>query len=111
MVAAVCHTCPVAWLRRGDLERFLNKEGTSIAYLLIYIDDIILTTSSPNLLQRITTCLHSESAMTDLGDLYHFHGIAVTWSTDGPVPVSTIVRHRRSIVGGHGQGLLHRDTS
>ena len=62
---------------------FVYKEGTTIAYLLLYVDDIILTASSPELLRRITTRLHAEFAMTDLGDLHHFLGIAVSRSTDG----------------------------
>jgi hypothetical protein len=51
--------------------------------LLLYIDDIILTPSSANLLQHITDRLHSEFAMMDLGDLHHFLGIAVTHPSDG----------------------------
>ena len=39
--------------------------------------------STPTLLQRITERLHSEFAMTDLGDLHHFLGISVTRSSDG----------------------------
>uniref|UniRef100_J3MVH8 Integrase catalytic domain-containing protein n=1 Tax=Oryza brachyantha TaxID=4533 RepID=J3MVH8_ORYBR len=50
---------------------------------LLYVDDIILTASSPDLLQLITAQLHSEFAMTDLGYLHFFLGISVTHSTDG----------------------------
>jgi hypothetical protein len=67
----------------SDTSLFAFKEGTSVAYLLLYVDDIILTTSSSALLQRITERLHSEFAMTDLGDLYHFLGISITCSSDG----------------------------
>ena len=62
---------------------FVYKEGGHIAYLLLYVDDIVLTASSTALLHRITERLHSEFAMTDLGDLHHFLGISVTRSTDG----------------------------
>jgi len=51
--------------------------------LLLYVDDIILTASSADLLRRLTGLLHSEFAMTDLGDLHHFLGISVTRSSDG----------------------------
>jgi transposase InsO family protein len=61
----------------------LYKEGESLAYLLLYVDDIILTASSTDLLQRFITLLHSEFAMTDLGDLHHFLNISVTRSSDG----------------------------
>jgi hypothetical protein len=51
--------------------------------LLLYIDDIILTASSSDLLRRIIADLSSEFAMTDLGALHHFLGISVTQSFDG----------------------------
>ncbi|GJW10191.1 ribonuclease H-like domain-containing protein [Tanacetum coccineum] len=48
------------------------------AYLLIYVDDIILTASSNALLQRVISLLHSEFAMTDLDPLNYFLGISAT---------------------------------
>jgi len=67
----------------SDTSLFILREGTSLAYLLLYVDDIVLTASSSALLQRIMTRLSSEFAMTDLGALHHFLGIAVTRSSDG----------------------------
>ena len=52
-----------------------------MAYLLLYVDDIILTASSAGLLQHITDQLHREFSMTDLGDLSYFLGISVSRST------------------------------
>ena len=59
------------------------QEGGATAYLLLYVDDIVLMASTPTLLQRVAERLHSEFAMTDLGDLHHFLGISVTRSSDG----------------------------
>jgi hypothetical protein len=42
---------------KSDTSQFIYCHGASTAYLLLYIDDIVLTTSSPELLQRITTAL------------------------------------------------------
>ncbi|WVZ87097.1 hypothetical protein U9M48_033789 [Paspalum notatum var. saurae] len=67
----------------SDTSLFVYKKGGDLAYLLLYVDDIILTASSSALLQRVTALLHSEFAMTDLGALHHFLGISVTWSSDG----------------------------
>ncbi|GJR63860.1 integrase, catalytic region, zinc finger, CCHC-type containing protein [Tanacetum coccineum] len=53
------------------------------AYLLIYVDDIILTASSTSLLQRIISLLHAEFAMTDLGPLNYFISISATRTTSG----------------------------
>ncbi|GJX60940.1 ribonuclease H-like domain-containing protein [Tanacetum coccineum] len=52
--------------------------GTDTAYLLLYVDAIVLTASFEGLLQRIIRSLHQEFAMTDLGPLNYFLGISVT---------------------------------
>ncbi|GJR15371.1 ribonuclease H-like domain-containing protein [Tanacetum coccineum] len=57
--------------------------GPDTAYLLLYVDDIILTASSTSLLQRIISLLHAEFAMTDLGPLNYFLGISATRTTSG----------------------------
>ncbi|GJW69722.1 ribonuclease H-like domain-containing protein, partial [Tanacetum coccineum] len=57
--------------------------GTDTAYLLLYVDDIVLTASSENLLQQIISSLHQEFAMTDLGPLNYFLGIFVTRDSSG----------------------------
>ncbi|XP_019106153.1 uncharacterized mitochondrial protein AtMg00810-like [Beta vulgaris subsp. vulgaris] len=48
-----------------------------MAYLLLYVDDIVLATSSDSLRTRIITLLRSKFAMTDLGPLSYFLGISV----------------------------------
>jgi hypothetical protein len=50
---------------------------------LLYIDDIVLTASSTRLLDRITASLRSVFAMTDMGSLHYFLGIAVTRDSSG----------------------------
>ncbi|XP_060178331.1 uncharacterized mitochondrial protein AtMg00810-like [Lycium barbarum] len=54
-----------------------------MAYLLLYVDDIILTTSSDDLRKSIMTLLNSEFAMKNLGPLSYFLGIAVTRHAGG----------------------------
>ena len=56
-----------------------------MAYILLYVDDIIITASSDQLLQRLTQQLHSEFAMTDLGDMSFFLGISVSRTSSGMV--------------------------
>ncbi|WVZ63750.1 hypothetical protein U9M48_013358 [Paspalum notatum var. saurae] len=67
----------------SDTSLFVYKDRDSVAYLLLYVDDIVLTTSSTALLRHITERLHTEFAMTDLGDLHHFLGVSITRSSDG----------------------------
>lgn len=65
---------------------FILRDGTEVCYMLLYVDDIIITSSSDSLLRRLTCCLHSEFAMTDLGDLHFFLGISVSRSPAGIFP-------------------------
>ena len=65
---------------KSDASLFVYKAGDNMAYLL-YVDDIIVTASSPALLQHVTSRLQSKFAMTDLGNLHHFLGISVTWDS------------------------------
>jgi hypothetical protein len=51
--------------------------------MLLYVDDIVLTASSPALLRRIISALQREFAMKDLGELHHFLGMYVQRSGDG----------------------------
>ncbi|GJZ95451.1 ribonuclease H-like domain-containing protein [Tanacetum coccineum] len=77
---------------------------------LIYVDDIILITSSSVLLQHIIDSLHNEFDMTDLGALNYFLGISATRTLIesklgpkcGPVQDPTLYR---SLAGGY--GILH----
>nr|GEW52105.1 ribonuclease H-like domain-containing protein [Tanacetum cinerariifolium] len=68
---------------RCDTSLFIYQQGSQVAYLLIYVDDIILTASSAALLQQIITSLHQEFDMTDLGALNYFLGIPATRSSTG----------------------------
>jgi hypothetical protein len=51
---------------RCDSSLFIYKQGDDTAFLLLYVDDIVLTASSDGLLQQIIASLHKEFAMTDL---------------------------------------------
>ncbi|GJX80704.1 putative ribonuclease H-like domain-containing protein [Tanacetum coccineum] len=51
--------------------------GTDTAYLLLHVDDIVLTASSEVLLHQIISSLHQEFSMSDLGSLSYFLGISV----------------------------------
>nr|GEY93275.1 ribonuclease H-like domain-containing protein [Tanacetum cinerariifolium] len=62
---------------------FIFHKGPDTTYLLLYVDDIILTASSTSLLQRIISSLHAKFAMIDLGPLNYFLGISATRTTSG----------------------------
>ncbi|GJS34646.1 ribonuclease H-like domain-containing protein [Tanacetum coccineum] len=68
---------------KTDSSLFIFHKRPDTAYLLLYVDDIILTASSTSLLQCIISSLHAEFAMTNLGPLNYFLGISVTRTTSG----------------------------
>ncbi|GJT40172.1 ribonuclease H-like domain-containing protein [Tanacetum coccineum] len=68
---------------KTDSSLFIYHRGADTAYLLIYVDDIILTASSSGLLQRIISSLKGEFAMTDLSPLNYFLGIFATRTSSG----------------------------
>ncbi|GJR10105.1 ribonuclease H-like domain-containing protein [Tanacetum coccineum] len=73
------------WFHRSwcDSLLFIYRHGSDIAYLLLYVDDIVLTASSSTLLQQVIGSLHAEFSMTDLGPFNYFLGISVTRNTSG----------------------------
>jgi len=52
-----------------DHSLFICRQGNAMAYILPYVDDIILTASSDALRTSTMTLLGSEFAMKDLGPL------------------------------------------
>jgi hypothetical protein len=62
---------------------YCSSLGSETAYLLLYVDDIILTANSQLLLQRIIAAICHEFAMSDLGPLQQFLGIHVTRTANG----------------------------
>ncbi|GKE28134.1 ribonuclease H-like domain-containing protein [Tanacetum coccineum] len=68
---------------KTDSSLFIFHKGPDTTYLLLYVDDIILTASSTSLMQRIISSLHAEFSMTDLGPLNYFLGISTTRTTSG----------------------------
>jgi hypothetical protein len=67
----------------SDHSLFIYHHGNDIAYILLYVDDIILAASSNTLRQSIMAQLSSEFAMKDLGPLSYFLGISVNRHSKG----------------------------
>jgi hypothetical protein len=75
---------------KSDTSLFIYHYGADTAYLLLYVDDIVLTASSAPLLHRIITALQQEFAMKDLGVLHHFLGVTVE-----PYPTGLLLHQRQ----------------
>jgi hypothetical protein len=60
-----------------DTLLFVYRRGVDTIHLSFYVDDIVLTAFSPELLQRTTTALQREFVMKDLGPLHHVLSVSV----------------------------------
>jgi hypothetical protein len=68
---------------KSDTSLFIFRRGSDTVYLLLYVDDIILTVSSTEFLRLTVSALQYELAMKDLGPLHHFLAITVECRPDG----------------------------
>jgi hypothetical protein len=66
-----------------NMSLFILRRRPNMIYLLLYVDDIILTASSSKLLRLTIAALRWEFAMKDLGPLHHSLGITVKHRPDG----------------------------
>lgn len=62
---------------RSDSSLFVLHTSAGMAYLLLYVDDMVLSASTTALLQLIVNKLRSEFAVKDMGDLKFFLGVDV----------------------------------
>ncbi|XP_014503359.1 uncharacterized protein LOC106763707 [Vigna radiata var. radiata] len=68
---------------KSDHSLFIYHKESDIAYILLYVDDIILIASSDSLRKSIMSLLSAEFAMKDLGPLSYYLGIAITRNATG----------------------------
>jgi hypothetical protein len=68
---------------KSDTLLFIFRRDSDTVYLLLYVDNIILTASSMELLRHTISALQREFTMKDLGPLHHFLGITVEHHSDG----------------------------
>jgi hypothetical protein len=68
---------------KSDSSLFIFRCDSNTVYLLLYVDDIIMTASSTELLRRTIFALQWKFTMNDLGPLHHFLNITVERRPDG----------------------------
>jgi len=66
-----------------DTSLFIFSNCADICYLLVYVDDILLTGSNSLLLQCLIQLLSSEFKLRDLGSVHYFFGIEVQSTSMG----------------------------
>jgi histone deacetylase 1/2 len=78
---------------KADTSLFLyNKSGVTI-FVLIYVDDIIVTSSSDHAISALLKDLNAHFAIKDLGDLHFFLGIEVKRTADSLLLIQAKYAH------------------
>jgi histone deacetylase 1/2 len=67
----------------ADTSLFILQRPEITMYILVYVDDIILVSSSVAATNRLVLALSSDFAVKDLGKLHYFLGLEVTYPQDG----------------------------
>ena len=67
----------------SDNTVYTKKVGKSLIIIVLYVDDLILTGSDPNLTNHVKSSLKNKFEMTDIGHLHYFLGLQVLQSKEG----------------------------
>ena len=71
-----------------DPSLFVYSQTGTTTYILVYVDDIIITGNSSKLIDTIVSKLNAEFALKDFGPRYYFLGTEVHKLHDGSLPLS-----------------------
>uniref|UniRef100_A0A2N9ECA1 Reverse transcriptase Ty1/copia-type domain-containing protein n=1 Tax=Fagus sylvatica TaxID=28930 RepID=A0A2N9ECA1_FAGSY len=66
----------------SDPSLFVFRQGSTLLYLLLYVDDIILTGNSTAAVNSLITQLAATFELKDLGPLRYFLGLQIDYGTD-----------------------------
>ena len=62
-----------------DSSLFIFKQGSLVVYLLVYVDDIVMSSNNPQFLSSLISAFE----LKDLGPLHYFLGLQITKSSKG----------------------------
>jgi hypothetical protein len=68
---------------KGDTSLIFFHSNNITMYILVYVDDIIIASSSLEAMNALLNKLEEDFALKDVGDLHYFLGIDVTKSQQG----------------------------
>jgi hypothetical protein len=66
-----------------DISLFFYIKVSVVIYVLVYVDDIIVASSSSHVVEVLLADLKSKFALKDWGDLHFFLGIEVKKTPEG----------------------------
>ena len=67
----------------ADTSLFIYSDGHDLIYLLVYVDDLLLTGNNSTFIRHLITLLNSEFKIQHLGSVHYFLGIEVTQTAKG----------------------------
>ena len=73
---------------KSDTSLFIYNKSNTVIFVLIYVADIIVTSSSNKAVTALLKDLQSDFALKDLGDLHFFLGIEVKRNQEGGLHLS-----------------------
>ena len=62
---------------KADSSLFIYRSGSLICYLLVYVDDLVLTGNDSSFVQSIIQQLGAKFSLKDMGNLHYFLGVEV----------------------------------
>jgi hypothetical protein len=62
---------------KADTSLFFYRKGNHVIFMLVYVDDIIVASSSQEVVEALLRDLEKDFAIKNLGDLHYFLGIQV----------------------------------
>jgi hypothetical protein len=68
---------------KADISLFIYQRNSVTIFLLVYVDNIIVTSSCPAVIDALLSDLKAEFALKDMGNLHYFLGIEVQNVADG----------------------------
>lgn len=75
--------CPFGFVSsHSDQSLFIRLTPYHSTYLLVYVDDILITGSDSNEIQQLTVALNKAFTLKDLSEVNYFLGIQVTPTSD-----------------------------
>lgn len=67
----------------ADTSKFIYINGPNIVYILVYVDDIVITASSLSLLDGVIHVLATLFSLKDPANLCYFLGVEATRTSHG----------------------------
>jgi len=68
---------------KSDSSLFIKSQNNVTLFVLIYVDDIIITGSSYAIIKSLIQSLQKHFGLKDLGKLHYFLGVETSWIVDG----------------------------